>query len=166
MELLNINANVIYNIINLLILVVAFRILLFNKVDKIFEARKKDVDNQIKDASDDRIKAADLKREYEDKLAKQEAEKDKVMSEAREKGYAQYNEIITNAQKEADTIVEEARIRAKADAERERAKYLAELSDVVIDAAAKIAANSHTAESDSNLYDAFIDNAFDKGNDK
>ena len=148
MELLNINANVIYNIINLLILVVAFRILLFNKVDKIFEARKKDVDNQIKDASDDRIKAADLKREYEDKLAKQEAEKDKVMSEAREKGYAQYNEIITNAQKEADTIVEEARIHAKADAERERAKYLAELSDVVIDAAAKIAANSHTAESD------------------
>ncbi len=166
MELLNINANVIYNIINLLILVVAFRILLFNKVDKIFEARKKDVDNQIKDASDDRLKAADLKREYEDKLAKQEAEKDKVMSEAREKGYAQYNEIITNAQKEADTIVEEARIHAKADAERERAKYLAELSDVVIDAAAKIAANSHTAESDSSLYDAFIDNAFDKGNDK
>ena len=67
MELLNINANVIYNIINLLILVVAFRILLFNKVDKIFEARKKDVDNQIKDGSDDRIKAADLRREYERK---------------------------------------------------------------------------------------------------
>ena len=88
------------------------------------------------------------------------------MSEAREKGYAQYNEIITNAQKEADTIIEEARVHAKADAERERAKYLAELSDVVIDAAAKIAANSHTAEGDSSLYDAFIDNAFDKGTEK
>lgn len=166
MELLNINANVIYNIINLLILVVAFRIILFKKVDKILEQRRKDVDGQLQDASDDRIKAAELKREYEDKLSVQEAEKDKVMSEAREKGYAQYNEIITNAHKEADTIIEEARVHAKADAERERAKYLAELSDVVIDAAAKIAANSHTAEGDSSLYDAFIENAFDKGTEK
>lgn len=166
MELLNINANVIYNIINLLILVVAFRILLFKRVDKILEARRKDVDRQIQEASDDRIKAADLKREYEEKLSQQEAQKDKIMSEAREKGYAQYNEIITNAQKEADTIIDEARVHARADAERERAKYMAELSDVVIDAAAKIAANSHTAESDSSLYDAFIENAFDKSADK
>ena len=61
MELLNINANVIYNIINLLILVVAFRIILFKKVDKILEQRRKDVDGQLQDASDDRIKALILK---------------------------------------------------------------------------------------------------------
>ena len=74
--------------------------------------------------------------------------------------------IIKRLFEEADTIIEEARVHAKADAERERAKYLAELSDVVIDAAAKIAANSHTAEGDSSLYDAFIENAFDKGTEK
>mgnify|MGYP002623831857 CR=1 FL=1 len=166
MELLHINANVIYNIINLLILAVAFRILLFKKVDKIFETRKKDADKEVREATNDRIKTAELKREYEEKLSDLENEKNKIMSEAREKGYAQYNEIITNAQKEADTIIEEARVHAKADAERERAKYMAELSDVVIDAAAKIAANSHTAEGDASLYDAFIENAFDKGSDK
>jgi F-type H+-transporting ATPase subunit b len=157
MSILNINMNVVYTIINLLVLTILFRVFLFKPVDRILVQRQKDVDAEMKAAKDARHDAEELKLDYEIKLKEQNADIDRILSESREKAYEQYNEIVKTAGREADSIREEARMHARADAERERARYLADLTDVVIDAASKIAANSHSVETDSELYDSFIE---------
>lgn len=159
MNILDINMNVVYTIVNLLLLVVLFRIFLFKRVDKILNIRQHEADTAKEKMDGELHDAEELKHDYQVKLKEQEDAIDHILAEARERGYQQYNEIVENANKEAAAILEEARMHAKADAERERARYMANLTDVVIDAAAKIAANSHTEASDKDLYDSFIDEA-------
>jgi len=159
MNIFSVNASAIYTVINLILLAALFKVFLFKRVDKIFEQRQNDADSLKKQSEDAVNKANELKEEYERKVKEQEKQVDSILAEAREKGYSQYNDIVETANKEAQAILDEAKMRAKADAERERAKYMADLTDVVIDAASKIAANSHTLESDKNLYDSFIDEA-------
>ena len=64
-----------------------------------------------------------------------------------------------DARKTGDRIVKEARQNARAEAEKERELHADELKDMVIDAAAKIAATKHSSEDDSLLYDKFINEA-------
>ena len=64
-----------------------------------------------------------------------------------------------DARKTGDNIVKEARQKARVEAEKERELHADELKDMVIDAAAKIAATKHSSEEDSELYDKFINEA-------
>ncbi|WP_026504298.1 ATP synthase F0 subunit B [Butyrivibrio sp. NC3005] len=158
--LLNISiANVVYTIVNILFLALIFRIFLFKRVDRILEARKEEAEKEQIEAKNASDKANALKQEYEAKTVEQKAERDKILADAREKGYTEYAQIVDNARKEAEALLADAQERARIDAEKEKAKYLENLSDVIVDAASKIAAGQHSEETDHKLYDSFINDA-------
>ena len=66
---------------------------------------------------------------------------------------------MTDARKKGDEIITEAKYTAKVEAQRAKAAYSAELKDMVIEAATKIAASKHNEAGDAELYDKFIDEA-------
>ena len=156
MNLLNVNMNVVYTIINLLILALLFKRFLFKPVDKILEERMRIIDMERDEATEARSNAEMMKHEYEARLKAHNDQVDSIISDAKEKAYEQYNEIISHANKEAEDIIDAAKSHAKVDAEREKNRILSDLSNVVVDAASKIAATAHTPETDSDLYDRFI----------
>ena len=106
--------------------------------------------------------ADEAKAKYDNDIQKLEDEKEGIISESREKGYREYAQIVANAKVEAGSIIEDAKKTAQIESERQRRIYEAEITDMVVNAASKIAAGSHSEQQDNELYNRFIDEAGDE----
>ena len=148
--------NILFTVINILILLKKF---LFGKIDEIIKKRQEEVDEATVAADKATAEARAIKKEYEKKIELADEEKEQIRSDIKKLGYEEYERIVMDARKTGDKIVKEARQNARAEAEKERELHADELKDMVIDAAAKIAATKHSSEDDSLLYDKFINEA-------
>ncbi len=151
--------NIVCTILNLLILYFAFKKILFGRVDAILKARQEEVDSATNAADKAIDEARAAKKEYEQKIAMADEEKIQILSDIKKQGYEEYERIVTDARKKGDEIITEAKYTAKVEAQRAKAAYSAELKDMVIEAATKIAASKHNEAGDAELYDKFIDEA-------
>ena len=148
--------NIICTIANLLILYGIFRIFLFKRVDDILMKRKEEVDEATKAADIATAKALETKKEHEERIALADEEKEQILADIKKQGYDEYERIISDARKKGEQIITEAKHNAEVENERAKEVYAAELTDMVIDAASKIAATKHSAEGDRELYEKFI----------
>jgi F-type H+-transporting ATPase subunit b len=151
--------NIVCTILNLLILYWAFKKFLFGRVDAILERRKEEVDTASQAADKAIEEARATKKEYEEKLALADDEKQQILADIRKQGYEEYDKIVAEAQKKGREIIQEARHNAETEADRTKEVYASELKQMVIEAATKIAATKHSRAEDSDLYDKFIDEA-------
>lgn len=154
--------DVVYTIINILILFAVFRIFLFNRVDRILEERKNDIDTAKDDAIKMQNEAEAVKAEYNSRIEDIESEKEAAVSAVRQDAYKEYDRIVADARKQADNILIEARKTAEIESQREKDAYVTELTDMVLDAVSRISASKHTKEEDMELYDKFISKASEK----
>ena len=151
--------NILFTVINLLILLFFVKKFLFDKIDEIITKRQQEIDEATLAADKATQEARAVKKEYEKKIELADEEKEQILSDIKKLGYEEYEKIVMDARKTGDRIVKEARQNARAEAEKERELHADELKDMVIDAAAKIAATKHSSEDDSLLYDKFINEA-------
>ena len=151
--------NILFTVINLLILLFFVKKFLFDKIDAIITKRQEEVDEATEAADKAALEATAAKKEYEKKIALADEEKEQILADIKKLGYEEYEKIVMDARKTGDKIVKEARQNARAEAEKERELHADELKDMVIDAATKIAATKHSSEDDSMLYDKFINEA-------
>ena len=151
--------NIACTIINLLILYFIAKKFLFQRIDNIFMQRKEEVDEATKAADIATKKALDTKKEYEDKIALADEEKEQMLADIKKQGYDEYERIVSDAKKKGEQILVEARHNAEEENERAKEVYAAQLTDMVIDAASKIAATKHSTQDDMELYEKFISEA-------
>ena len=151
--------NIVFTIFNLLLLYFFAKKFLFGRVDAILMQRREEVDSATKAAEAAAQEALNTKKEYEDKIANVDEEKEQILADIKKQGYAEYERIIGEAKKKGDKIIVEAKHNAEVENERAKEVYAAQLTDMVIDAASKIAATKHSAADDKELYDKFINEA-------
>ncbi len=157
--MLSLNLNIVYTIINVLILFFVFKKFLFKPVDNILNARAEEIAKTEADAAKKLQDADAAKAKYEDSVKQVELEKEKILSDTREKANEEYNNIISKARSDSEAMVEKAKKDAAIEADRQKKAYEAELTDMVVDAASRIAAGSHSEAMDLELYDRFISEA-------
>ena len=104
--------NVLFTIINLLILFVLMRIFLYKPVQKIIAKRQEEADRQFGEAAAKQSEAEDLKTKYQAVLSDAENEKKKVVSEARKTADEEYQRIVADAHKTASQIKDDAEAEA------------------------------------------------------
>lgn len=154
-------ANIIFTVINLLVLFVAMKLVFFKPIAKIIEERQKEADKQLDDAAAKQTEADALKAQYHASLANLEEEKKQTMAQARKDADAEYQKIISNAEEEAKQI----KITAENDAQKEKTKIMKnaekEIADMVVDAATKVVGTQSGAKIDSSLYNEFLGKAGD-----
>ncbi len=143
-------------IFNLLLLFFVAKKFLFGRVDAILVKRMEEVDQATSEADEAERQALSTKKEYEDKIASIDVEKENILADIKKQGYEEYERIIGDAKKKGEQIITEARHNAEVENERAKEVYAAQLTDMVIDAASKIAATKHSSEDDKKLYDKFI----------
>jgi F-type H+-transporting ATPase subunit b len=151
--------SIICTIINLAVLFIIFKIFLFGRVDKILTERQEEVDEATKAADIATEAAMATKKEYEEKISLADEEKEQILADIKKQGYDEYERIVNDAKKKGEQIIVEAKHNAEVENERAKEVYAAQLTDMVIDAASKIAASKHSAEEDMQLYDKFISEA-------
>ena len=146
--------NVLFTIINLLILFVLMRIFLYKPVQE-------EADRQFGEAAAKQSEAEELKTKYQAVLSDAENEKKKVVSEARKTADEEYQRIVADAHKTASQIKDDAEAEAISQKEQILKKAEKEIADMVVDAAAKVVA-SNSKDTNAALYDTFLNKAGDK----
>lgn len=150
--MLRIDINILFMMINLLILYVLIRKFLFKPVHNILAKRDEEIKAKYADADRTKQDAQALKDQYENSVKELEASRQEKIAAARKDADAEYDRIVADANGKSDAIVDEARKKAQAAADQEKHKAEEEISGMVKDAAAKIA----EAQSDEKLYDDFL----------
>ena len=151
--------NIACTIFNLLILYFLFKKFLFGRVDAVLMQRREEVETATKAADDATKSAIATKREYEKKIELADEEKEQILADIKKQGYEEYDRIVNEAKRKGEQILVEAKHNAEVENERAKEVYAAQLSDMVVDAASKIAATRHSKEDDLELYEKFISEA-------
>ena len=83
--MLRLDINLVFTIVNIVVLYICMRLFLFKPVNKILKQRQDAVQKQFDDAKEAQDKAEALKQEYEASLTNAKAESDRIMEEAKKK---------------------------------------------------------------------------------
>ena len=86
--------------------------LLFNPARKLLKDRQDHISSELDEASADKEKAAALKAEYEAKLKEIDKEAETILADARQKALKNQNRIVNEAKEEAAQILETAQSQA------------------------------------------------------
>ena len=145
--MLRLDINLVFTIINLIVLFVLMRIFLFKPVNNIIAKREEAIRKQFDDADATRKEAENLKTEYEASLAGAKDESARLITEAKEKARGEYDRIV-KIQKAQETIEEEK--------QKTMRNMQSEIQGLVVAAATKVVGSQVQAGDSSRLYDDFI----------
>ena len=118
---------IIFAWINLFILYVFLKKLLFVPIKKMIDDRQKEIDDMYSDAESSRDAAKDMKAEYEERLLKANEESDAILRAAQRRAELKEEEILKEAKIEADRILD----RAEEMIELEKKRAINEVKDEV-----------------------------------
>lgn len=145
--------------LNLIILYVVLRKVLFKPVTQFMENRTNSIRDSIDNAEKMKSEAEDLKHSYQEQLRNAKAEGEKLIDEARAKADKEHDRLVAEARSEAENILE----RAREEIERERTQMLKEIrgqvAGLALAAASKVVEANMDTESNRTLVDRFIDEA-------
>lgn len=143
--------------INLLILYLFLRKLLFKPVKNMIDSRQKEIDDMYSDAERSRTDAAAMKSEYEERIEHATEESEEILKKAVRRAQLREEEILAEANEKAARVLE----RAAEQVELEKKRAINEVKDEVSDMAISIAAAVIERDVDENehrkLIDEFID---------
>ena len=99
-------STVIFTVLNLLILYVVLRKLLFGRVNRILEERAALVEKELSSAERQKAQAEEMRKEYEDQLAQAHAQAAKIVDQAKARGEQEYQAILDQAQEDTRRMQE------------------------------------------------------------
>ncbi len=157
--LLEFTPTFIWVAINLLILYLVMKKLLFKPVTGFMEKRIQTIKDSIDNAEKTRSEANELKKKYEEQLKAAKAQADRILEDARTRAGKEYDSVISAAKSDAEALM----ARARAEMERERDQMLKDLKSQVAGLALSVASKVIEANMDTDknreLADKFIDEA-------
>ncbi|MDD6729057.1 MAG: F0F1 ATP synthase subunit B [Eubacteriales bacterium] len=154
--------NMLWTLINLIIFFVLMKVFLFKPIKKTLDKRKELIDNQFKEADDAKAEAENLKTQYEQQLDGVEDERAQIIAKAREDAKAEYDKTIDRARDDAQKIKDEAAKAAKLQTEKAKRAVKEEIAQVAIQAAEKVVGREVSAQTDSDIFDEFLNESSDK----
>ncbi len=126
---------------------------LFNPARKMLNDRKEKIKGELEDAKSNMEEAHNLREEYESKLKAIDKEAESILSEARKRGLANENQIIAQAKEEAARILERARVEALL----EKQKMSDDVKKEIINVASAMAGKVVSASIDEAVQNRLID---------
>ena len=147
----------LFVLLNFLLLFFVAKKFLFVPVKKMIDSRQQEIDAMYAQAQSAQDSAQALEKEYQAKLASAQETGDRLVKEAMERGKSREEEIIRQANREADAIRE----KASADIAREKKQAVNdaknEISSLAMEIAGKVVGESLDAARQERLVDSFLE---------
>ena len=156
-EFLNINFfTALFTLANTVVLFIILKTFLFKPVMKMIQDRQQEIDDMYDAAGKAKASADALESEYQLKLSAAAETSERLMKEAADRGRSREEEIIRQANREADAIRE----KAAADIAQEKKKAINdakdEISEMAMAIAEKVVGRSLNEADHATLVDHFI----------
>ena len=126
---------------------------LFNPARAFLQKRQEKIRAELEDAKNNQEDARALKAEYDEKLKNIDKEAESILSDARKRALANENRIVAAAKEEAAAIVE----RAREEARLEKQKMADDVKKEIIAVAALMAGKVVASSVDVTIQDSLID---------
>ena len=150
--MLSLDLNLVWNIINLVVLYLLLSHFLFKPVMGFMDKRKKIIEDGLKNAQDAQNDAKKMKQEYEDALKGAKQESAQIIENARSAAKNEYDRIVGEAGDKAGNIIESAKEAVRVERERTMKELQGEIAGLAVASAAKIVGKT----ADQDLYDQFL----------
>lgn len=147
--------NMLPNLISVAALALIMTYLLYNPIKGILDARAERIANDLKDAEDKNLSAAELKAKYEKKVRDIELERADIIEGARKEAKDRQAMIVEEARTEAAHIKE----RAQKDVEQEKLRFKGAVHAAIVDISADMAAKIIAATIDASAHNRLFDEA-------
>ncbi|MBR5317712.1 MAG: F0F1 ATP synthase subunit B [Lachnospiraceae bacterium] len=126
---------------------------LFNPAREFLQKRQEKIRAELEDAKNNQEESRVLKAEYDEKLKNIDKEAESILADARKRALANENRIIAAAKEEAAAIIERAREEAKL----EKQKMADEVKKEIVAVAALMAGKVVASSVDVTIQDSLID---------
>lgn len=154
--MISVDINLLFAIINIIVLFLLLRKFLIKPVRNIMEKRDEMIRSDLENARKSQSDAELMKQEYEEKLKNAGDISAGIISDAKKEAEARSKNILDEANAKADNILSSAR----ENAETAKIKAVSEAKEQIADLAAEMARKLVTTSKDSNFdsgeYDRFI----------
>lgn len=150
--MLSLDLNLVWNIINLVVLYLLLRHFLFKPVMGIMDKRRQIIEDGLRNAQDAQNDAMKMKQEYEDALKGAKQESVQIVENARSAAKNEYDRIVAEAGEKAGSIIENAKETVRVERERTMKELQGEIAGLAVASAAKIVGKT----ADQDLYDQFL----------
>jgi len=148
----------LWTIINLIVLYLILKKVLFKPVTEFMENRTNSIKQQLEESKENNQKAMQLKEDYEKMIGSVQMEAEKIRKEAEKKAHERYEEIIKQAKAEAEML----KAKAREEMEMERVEMMKnmrnEIVSLALEAASKVVEANMNTEANRKLVDEIIDN--------
>lgn len=157
-ELIGVNLwTALFTLLNTLLVIIVGTKFLFKPVMKMIQSRQQEIDDMYAQAQTAQDSAQALEKEYQAKLEAAQATGDRLVKEAMERGKNREEEIVRQANREADAIRE----KASADIAREKKQAVNdaknEISSLAMEIAGKVVGQSLDAARQEQLVNSFLE---------
>ena len=157
--MLKLDINLLWTVVNVLIMYALLRKFLFKPVQDVIAKRQQMVDANLADAETSKKEAAETMNAAQEKLRNVDNEAAARREESAQQAEKQKEQLLAEAQRQADAIVAEG----KAAAEAERASKLrqadAQIADLTRTMCAKVLERNLTQQDDARMLDDLLQKA-------
>lgn len=157
--MLRIDLNLVWTIINVIILHLLLKKFLIKPVTAIMDKREQMVKQGLEGARAQESRAKELKVKYEEALASAKEESLQLVEKARGNAQVEYDRILGEADEQAKKIKEAARKDVELDREKAMKEMQSEVAGLALTAVSRILQEGTDPQSDGALYEQFLKKA-------
>jgi F-type H+-transporting ATPase subunit b len=160
LEFISIDAwTIIFQICNLLILLLLVRKFLWKRVTAVLEARQKEIDGIYDAAGKDRREAAQLKEDYTERMSSAREEADRLVKSAMDTAHTRGDTIVNEAKAEAAHLKQKAERDIEQEKRKAYSELMGEISGMAADIAGRMVEREINADDHRELVKEFIKSA-------
>ena len=148
---------VFFTIINIVVLYLILKKLLFKPVTKYMDNRSKKIEDALNMAEEAKKQVAEMKADYDAKLRLAKEEGNQIIEDYKKRADKEYEAAVASARKEAEQIVQKAKVELEVEKEQLVSELKKEMSDLVLNASQKVLKENIDSESNRKLISDFID---------
>ena len=160
--MLTLNAELIYTIINIIILYLLMKKFLFKPVTDIIEKRQKGIENALEEAEKQKQQANELYCRYQQSISKMQQEGKEIVQQAKNRAEVEYEKLIADAKQEATQI----KLSAEKSVAIQEQKAMEEARESIVNLALsmteKLIEENNTAAADEKKLQEFLTQAGEK----
>lgn len=151
--MLRLDMNLVYEIINLVVLYFLLRHFLIRPVTEIMEKRRKVIQEGLQNAQDAQNDAMKMKQEYKEALKGARQESAELIEQARSDAKTEYERIVSEAGEKAANLIESAKESVRLEREKTMKELRSQIAGLAVASAEKIVSSEG---GNQGIYDQFL----------
>ncbi|MCI6869966.1 MAG: F0F1 ATP synthase subunit B [Selenomonadales bacterium] len=155
--MIDINATILAQMLNFLILVVVLRAVAYKPIVKMLKDREDTIAASLKKADDDAAKAEAALKEYQDQLANARTKAQDIVDKAEKRAQEDHEAFVQATQKEIAQMKEAAEQQIQRERQQAVEQLKGEMITLSLAAASKIVSKNMDADENEKLIGEFID---------